>query len=86
MKLSGCLDYCNQEGEVQQDIAPLFYVKAIVRSVENPNGLDQLEIYVNDHNTREYTFTLPADRIYQPNLTADLCKYGIMVALSSMLK
>ena len=79
MKLSGCLDYCNQEGEVQQDIAPLFYVQSIIRSVENPNGLDQLEIYVNDHHIRTYTFLLSAKSIHTPNLTAELCEHGIMV-------
>ena len=72
MKLSGCLDYCNQEGEVQQDIAPLFYVQSIIRSVETPNGLDQLEIYVNDHHIRTYTFQLSAKSIHTPNLTAEL--------------
>ena len=79
MKLSGCLDYCNQEGEVQQDIAPLFYVQSIIRSVETPNGLDQLEIYVNDHHNRTYTFQLSAKSIHTPNLTAELCEHGIMV-------
>ena len=79
MKLSGCLDYCNQEGEVQQDIAPLFYVQSIIRSVETPNGLDQLEIYVNDHHIRTYTFQLSAKSIHTPNLTAELCEHGIMV-------
>ena len=79
MKLSGCLDYCNQEGEVQKDVSPLFYVQSIIRSVENPNGLDKLEIYVNDHNIRTYTFQLSAKSMHTTNLTAELCEYGIMV-------
>ena len=53
-------------------------MQSIIRNVENPNGLDDLQIYVNDHNMREYTFVLSADRIHQPNLTAELSKHGIM--------
>ena len=79
MKKSGCLDFCNQDGDVTEKVAPLFYVQSIIRDVENPNGLQTLKICVNDLNTREYTFTLPADRIHQPNLTAELCKHGIMI-------
>ncbi len=54
-------------------------MQSIIRSVENPNGLDQLEIYVNDHHLRTYTFQLSAKSIHTPNLTAELCEHGIMV-------
>ena len=76
----GCLDYCNQEGEVNRDVAPLFYVKTIIRSVENPNGLEKWIIHVNDHNKREYDFVLAAETIYQTNFLAALSKGGIIVA------
>ncbi len=76
----GCLDYSSQDGEVHRDVAPLFYVKTIIRSVENPNGLEKWIIHVNDHNKREYDFVLPAESVYQANFLATLSKEGIIVS------
>ena len=50
-----------------------------MRDVENPNGLETLQIYVDDHNLRQYTFNLPADIIHNSNLTAELCRNGVMI-------
>jgi hypothetical protein len=38
-----------------------------------------LQIYVDDHNLRQYTFNLSADMIHNSNLTAELCKNGVMI-------
>ena len=45
--------------------------------MEDPFGLDAWEIYVNDHNKREYTFKISSDSIYQPNLLALLAHNGV---------
>ena len=50
-----------------------------MRDVENPNGLETLVIYVNDHNKRDYTFNLETDKIHSSNLTAELAKNGVMI-------
>lgn len=68
-----------KNGEVHKDVAPLFYVQSVIRNVENPNGLDTLQIYVNDHNLRTYEFNLTADKIHGTNITAELSHYGIMI-------
>lgn len=47
--------------------------------MEKPNGLETLLIYVNDHNMRDYTFTLEADKVHSSNLTAELAKNGVMI-------
>ena len=55
-------------------------MEAILRSVEDPNGLDCWQIYVNDHNQRTYTFTLKSDCIHQTNLLSILASHGITIA------
>ena len=47
--------------------------------MEKPNGLETLVIYVNDHNRRNYTFTITADKLHSSNLTAELSKNGVMI-------
>ena len=75
-----CLDYVSKTtGETTKDVAPIFYVESIVRNVEQPNGLDSLRIRVNDHNMRDYTFDMTADKLHSTTLTADLCKNGVMI-------
>ena len=76
----GCLDFISKKtGETTKNVSPLFYVQSIMRDVENPNGLETLVIYVNDHNKREYTFNLETDKIHSSNLTAELAKNGVMI-------
>jgi hypothetical protein len=76
----GCYDYHSQKGEVYKDVAPIFYVETILRSVENPKGLDSWQIYVNDHNQRTYTFALKSDCIHQTNLLSTLAANGIIIS------
>lgn len=80
MNKCGCLDYQTKDGKVEKDISPLFYVQAIIRDVENPNGLEKWLISVNDHNKRRYAFELSASSVHQPNITAELCNNGITIS------
>ena len=52
---------------------------AIIRSVEDPYGLDSWLIEVNNHNKRTYKFEVSSDCVYQPNLMAILSKKGIII-------
>lgn len=78
MKQSGCLDYRNAQGETRADVTSLFYVQSIIRSVETPNGLDKMEIFVNDHNLRTYTFELSTSILHSSNIGTELAKQGIV--------
>lgn len=80
MTKSGCLDFQGKDGKVNKDISPLFYVQAIIRDVENPNGLEKWLISVNDHNKSRYAFELSALSVHQPNITAELCNNGITIS------
>ena len=51
----------------------------LIRDVENPNGLESLQIQVNDHHLRKYEFDLSAKHIHSSSLTAELAKHGIMI-------
>ena len=69
-----------KNGDVTENVAPLFYVKSIIRNVETPNGLDTWLIHVNDHNQREFEFELSSKAIHLQTLTAELSENGVMIA------
>ena len=78
---TGCVDYRNQKtGDVIKDIAPLFYVKGIIRSLEIDDAADELLIDVNNHNRSKYEFRISMDSLYQPNLLMELSRNKVVVS------
>ena len=76
----GCLDFRNQQnGKVIPDVAPLIYVKSIMRNVERPDACEEWLIEVNDHNVHKYEFSFPTEAIYSSSPLAELCRRGVVV-------
>ena len=75
----GCFDYQKAKNSVRQNVAPIFDIVAIIRSVEDPYGLDSWLIEVNNRNKRTYKFEVSSDCVYQPNLLAILSKNGLNI-------
>lgn len=81
IRKTGTLDFKDQnKGVFIKDVAPLFYVKGIIRSVEVDNSAVELLIDVNNYNREKYEFSIPMDSVYQPQLLMELSRNGVVVS------
>ena len=74
----GCLDFLNaKDGTVYEDVAPLFYVKKVIRSIDRNAMGEEWLIYVNDHNQRKFDFRISSSVAYGVTMMGDLARYGV---------
>ncbi len=75
----GCMD--SDDGvTINRNVCAAFGVEKIVRSLDKNDVSPTMQIWVNDHNLRKFSFALPVTDIYEiTSVLRALAQYGVFV-------
>lgn len=78
-KKRGCLDF-DDAGIVTPNVCAAFGVDKIVYFLDREDESPRMQIWVNDHNLRKYSFDLPITDIYEiTSVLRELASHGVIV-------